>query len=102
MKLENFVKMLKDKIYKIDNECLHELIDGNIVILHGRTGKYHELKDTAVDIFNLIESKEISYSQLLKELNKIFQGTEITNDLNQFLKDLLDREIIKKIEIYGD
>ena len=65
--------MLKDKIYKIDNECLHELIDGNIVILHGRTGKYHELKDTAVDIFNLIESKEISYSQLLKNSIRYFK-----------------------------
>lgn len=74
---------------------IHEVIDGEAVLVNMENGFYYSLDDAGADIWNLIE-KGNSVIQIENILNNQYDATskEIKDGLAELIQSLLDEELI--------
>ena len=88
--------MGKFDYYKINKpHVVHEVIDGEAVLVNMKNGYYYSLDDEGAEIWNLIEQGN-SVSQIEKILiqNYNASSTEIKAGLNELIHTLHDEDLI--------
>lgn len=82
--------------FKINSpKVVHEIIDGEVVIVHLVKGHYYSLLKTAAEIWSGIE-RGISREQILEEMVQRYDGApaEIENAVNNMIEQLQEEELI--------
>ena len=81
------------KNLSISVNCVSEKLDDELVILNLNTGKYHQLTKTGIYIWETVSAEQITLEQLIMKAENQFQGESIRNDIEAFVKILLDKDI---------
>lgn len=82
-----------DKILTISVNCVSEKLDDELVILNLSTGKYYQLTNTGIFIWETVSAEQITLDQLIVRAKNQFQGESIRNDIIAFVKVLLEKDI---------
>ena len=80
----------------INKDCIAEVINDEMIILHQLTGKYHELNRTGKFIFETIKENIFSIEELVNYINLNFEDEVNYDEIDNFLNDLIKRNIIIK------
>ncbi len=77
------------KRYEINPNIVHDLIEGEVILLNLETGTYYQLTKTAVDVWRAIE-RGASVSMLAEHLANQYgrHDSEIQQALGPFLQEL--------------
>ena len=67
-------------------DIVHETIEGEAVIVNLESGVYYSLRDSGVDVWNLIEAGA-NFDELIGYLNEHYEGS--TEEMKNSLVDLL-------------
>lgn len=84
---------MNHKNLSISENCVSEELESELVILNLKTGKYYKLKTTGIYIWEIVCAEQITLEQLIVKAEKHFQGQSIRNDIVNFVKNLVDRDI---------
>ncbi len=90
---------MKDFEIEVSTNCVSEEVDRLAIILNIETGMYHELNQTGTLIWNEIKAEKISKSNLIARLNKKFFRNDLEEDINEFLENMLKKQIIFRKDI---
>ena len=92
MKINN-----KDRIIRLDTNAFTNLDDESIV-LNLSENTYHSLNLSGSIIWNKITSQGISYEDLIKELNLIFDNLNDSDieSINFYICELIEAGLVKK------
>ena len=86
---------MKSKKLCVMKHCLSEDLGEESIILDIESGLYHSLNKTASIIWNEIKEKNPSLKELRKTLMKDYNSVEVSSDCNYFVKELLEKKLIK-------
>lgn len=81
-----------------DEKIVTREIDGNLIILDTEKGDFLSIEGTGKFIFERI-SKQMPVKKIINELRtgfKIDEKIDISEDVNSFIKELLERQIIRE------
>lgn len=87
---------MTSEILKINSpKVVHEIIDGEVVIVHLVKGHYYSLVKTGADIWSGIE-RGISREQILEEMVSRYDGdpADIEKAVNNMIEQLQEEELI--------
>lgn len=87
---------MTSEILKINSpKVVHEIIDGEVVIVHLVKGHYYSLVKTGADIWSGIE-RGISRELILEEMVSRYDGdpADIANAVNNMIEQLQEEELI--------
>ena len=92
----------KNTVLKLSTNCIFQTLDNQKIILNIDSGKYFECNEIGKVIFDILESKENTYAQLLASLKEKYQNEDIESDLEQFINDLVESKILelKKLSFF--
>lgn len=82
--------------YKINSaQIIHEIIDGEAIIIHLGKGYYYSLDKTGTTIWNLI-AQETSWKQLVQNLSEQFscEPPSVEETITEFIRELREEELI--------
>lgn len=82
------------KTLAINDKCVTEQLDNNLIILNIETGYYHELNQFGTFIWSKIASNNPSREQLQALIDKEDAARETDIDLDGFLEMLLERQLL--------
>jgi hypothetical protein len=88
--------MMTSEILKINSpKVVHEIIDGEVVIVHLLKGHYYSLVKTGADIWSGIE-RGISRERILEEMVSRYDGdpADIEKAVNNMIEQLQEEELI--------
>ena len=85
----------KNTVLKLSTNCIFQTLDNQKIILNIDSGKYFECNEIGKVIFDILESKENTYAQLLASLKEKYQNEDIESDLEQFINDLVESKILE-------
>ena len=83
--------------YKIcDTQVVHEIIEGEAVIINLETGNYYSLRGAGADIWDLIGAGAMT-TQIIKGIDFRYQGDpkEIKKGVEQLIDQLLEQGLIE-------
>ena len=89
------MKNIEDCILSIKEKVLIQDFENESIILNIETGKYFEINNIGKKIISLIQKKNHSFKTLAGELKKQYDSREIEKDLKNFVKKLLDLNILE-------
>ena len=84
-------------------DVVHEIIEGEAVIVNFDNGNYYSLDDIGVEIWGFIEN-DADLADIVENLANQYGGdrTDIENGAHQFLTDLEKEGLIAKVEEDGN
>ena len=80
------------KIY-ISEDCVTEILDDELIILHLVTGRYHALNAFGIEIWKAVKAYNPSSDELVDYLCSKFDGEGIVEDTLKFVHEMVDRQI---------
>jgi len=95
--------MLAEESFVIKNpKVIHEMIDGESVIINLETGVYYSMSQSATAVWNLIHEKA-STDQILSHLMQRYEADPgvIAEGLKQFLTELKNESLVGAIRAEG-
>ena len=78
----------------LNEECVVEYLGEESIVLQISTGKYHHLNYIGSKILNEVKLSNPTRSELIEGLEGQYKSAEISFDVNEFLDDLIERNIV--------
>ena len=77
----------------INQKCVSEQLDDQLIILNIETSQYHELNSMGMKLWEEVEQGGKTREQLIKKFNK-GNNQIIKNDITKFLDSLIKRKLL--------
>ena len=77
----------------INQKCVSEQLDDQLIILNIETSQYHELNSMGMKLWEEVEQGGRTREQLIKKFNK-GNNQIIKNDITKFLDSLIKRKLL--------
>ncbi len=79
---------------------VHELIDGEVIIVNLKKGDYYSLMNVAADIWEAID-KGGALAQIVSQLSHSYEGdlSTIREGVQQFIKELIEEDIVTELTV---
>ena len=84
---------MRNKKLSISVDCVSEKLDDELVILNINTGKYYQITNTGIFIWESILAEQLTLDQLIAKAENQFHGESIRKDIDTFVTTLLEKEI---------
>ncbi len=88
---------MDEKYLSISVDCVSENLNGELIILNLKTGKYYQLTKTGIFIWEKVLAEQITLSQLIVQAEKQFYGKSIRDDIVNFVETLLKKNIFVEL-----
>ena len=85
--------MSSSKLF-LNEECVVEYLGEESIVLQISTGRYHHLNYIGSKILNEVKLSNPTRSELIQGLERQYKSAEINFDVNEFLDDLIERNIV--------
>jgi len=78
------------------SQIAHETIDGEVVIIHLKSGTYYSLQNVGANIWNLLENGA-NVTEIITQITHQYDGnhSEIENAVNQLISKLQEENLIE-------
>ncbi len=71
-----------------------EELEKNYILLNLSTGQYHEIDSMGSRILDIIKNENMTRNDIERTINEMFYGDNIQSELNNFLDELISKEIL--------
>lgn len=86
---------MKSKSLFVNESCISETLNNQVIILNIDSGEYHELNPSGSKIWEEIKATNPSRDQLISAISKRNpQAASLASDLSLFIDNLLKRKLI--------
>lgn len=87
--------MNKEKILKISEDCIFEELDKELFMLNINSGQYYEINEIGSKLLKVIYKNKVNFYDLCDFIKEEFNSRSIDTDIEEFLLQAINKEIIK-------
>lgn len=88
---------MRQQRLKLSENCVAEELDGQLIILNIKSGKYHRLNSTGFFIYEKVRDSKPTLDDLILLAEETFKGESVGHDILKFIEKLVAKDIF----VYG-
>jgi hypothetical protein len=86
-------------------DVMHELIEGEVIIINLVSGTYYSVRGSGAEIWQLVQDgEEVSGEEIVEALSSVFECSraELESQVMQFLDELLREGLVAEVDSGGE